>query len=105
LLTNKKNPNNICIHIQHTVKGIINHRYFHIFSYIHWKLCTIFRAVNTIEAVASSDFLERKKNKKLKKQERKKRGKNVWLTGILFYDYIFPLEKLQLFTNLKEYIK
>jgi hypothetical protein len=31
----------ICIHIQHTVKGISKHRYYlHIFSYIHWKLCT-----------------------------------------------------------------
>jgi hypothetical protein len=31
---------NFCIHIEHTVKGISKHRYLHIFSYIHWKLCT-----------------------------------------------------------------
>ena len=40
-----------------------------------------------------------------REREREKRGKKVWLTDILFYDYIFPAEKLQLFTNLKEYIK
>ena len=42
MFTNKNNLKyNICTYIQHIVNGTSKHTYFHIFNYIHWKLCTI----------------------------------------------------------------
>jgi hypothetical protein len=57
-----------------------------------------YRAVTTI-------LKKRKENKNNREREQKRGEKTDCLTGILFYDYISPAQKLQLFTNLKEYIK